>query len=289
MSLLHSDPEAQVRSLAELARLALALSTASQHRYARLAQGAETRGARRTAAVFARLAEEEAATSETLLAWCREAGAEPERKPAAMPPDIFRPWDELADSALVSPYRALAAAVAARDRAFAYYSYLAARADEPSVRRAAERLASEELRHAARLRVERRQAWRHERPSTPPASTTEALTLQAAPLLAEAAEAHAGLAAALAAEGDARGAQVLEDLARIEAEEAGIALAPAAVGPAAERRRRALAPLERLFELYEQAASHAPDEAVLATAQTGLAITVERMERLSAVTSQAER
>jgi rubrerythrin len=285
MSLLHSDPEAQVRSLAELACLALALSTESQRRYARLAQATEGR----TAAVFARLAEEEAAASESLRAWCSEVGAEPERRPVAMPPDIFRSWDELAESVLVSPYRALAAAVAARDRAFAYYSYLAARADEPSVRQAAERLASEELRHAARLRGERRQAWRRERPSTPPASTIKALMSQAAPLLAEAAEAHAGLAAALAAEGDARGAQALADLARIEAEEAGIALAPAAPMPAGERRRRAMAPLERLFELYEQAASHAPDEAVLAAAQTGLAVTVERMERLSAVASPADR
>ena len=46
------------------------------------------------------------------------------------------------------------------ERAFAFYAYLAAAADDATIAREAEALAREELRHAALLRTWRRAAWR---------------------------------------------------------------------------------------------------------------------------------
>jgi rubrerythrin len=203
-----------------------------------------------------------------------------------LPDELARAWEELARSALLTPYRVLAQAVTSERCGFAYYSYLAARADDPAVRRAAEHLAGDALRRAAQLRRHRREAWRRERrlrlPS--PATTPEELARQAAPLLAEAAAVHSALAAAAAAEGDASAADLLRELASAEARESGLAV-PSTPLPAAtaERRRRALIPLERLSELYEAAAGRAPSESMLAAAQTGLELTVARLRRVSSI------
>ena len=89
--------------------------------------------------------------------------------PAAGPRRL--PWRFLEGSTRREPvgpahtYRALAIAVRNKERAFAFYSYIAAEARSPGVRALAEDLARDELEHAAVLRRERRRAFRRERPA----------------------------------------------------------------------------------------------------------------------------
>jgi len=289
MTLLHRDPDTVVRSLAELADVALALETQAQRRYDELARILAQRGESTVASLLRELAAAAGGHAAQASGWRAQLGAEPPARSRALPSEIADAWDELARSALLTPLRVLAQAVTGERRVFVYYSYLAARAVDPAVRQAAERLAGEALRRAAQLRRHRREAWRRERRSHPPApaTTPEELVRQAAPLLAEAAAAHAALAAAPSTGGDVAAADLLQDLAQAEAREAGVP-APEPVPPprglsAAERRRRALMPLERLSELYEAAAERASSEAMLAAAQAGLELTVARLRRVASV------
>jgi len=68
--------------------------------------------------------------------------------------------EEEGSSRVLTPYRALAIAVRNEERAFAFYSYVAAEAPEESMRKLAEELAKDELEHAFLLRRERRKAYR---------------------------------------------------------------------------------------------------------------------------------
>ena len=64
---------------------------------------------------------------------------------------------------LLSAYRALSMAVRNEERAFAFWSYVAAHAGDADIRHAAETMAHEELGHVATLRRERRSAFHAER------------------------------------------------------------------------------------------------------------------------------
>jgi hypothetical protein len=66
---------------------------------------------------------------------------------------------EIKASRLTTPYRALAMAVRNEERAFAFWSYVAAFTADPEIRKAAEAMAREELAHVATLRKERRSAY----------------------------------------------------------------------------------------------------------------------------------
>ena len=72
--------------------------------------------------------------------------------------------EEEARGATLSPYQALAFAVRNEERAFVFYTYVAAEAEDPAVRALAEELARDELEHAALLRRHRRRAFHSERP-----------------------------------------------------------------------------------------------------------------------------
>ena len=58
--------------------------------------------------------------------------------------------EDLAELRLVTPYHALSIAVRNEERAFAFWSYMSADSDDPTIRREAERLAREELGHVAK-------------------------------------------------------------------------------------------------------------------------------------------
>src|SRR5690606_37647004 len=112
------------------------------------------------------LVAEEQSHIDTVLAWGeRLVGAVPEgsRFVWRLPPDIARSWDEIAGSALLTPYRVLSIAVENEETAFAYYAYIAAGAVDEALRTQAELLAAEELGHATLLRRERRKAYHRER------------------------------------------------------------------------------------------------------------------------------
>jgi hypothetical protein len=70
---------------------------------------------------------------------------------------------DVRDSSLSTPYTAWALAVRHRQRAFVFWTYIIALAEDPLVRRTAEDLAREALSDGNLLRRERRLAWRAER------------------------------------------------------------------------------------------------------------------------------
>ena len=271
----QDDPGTVVGSLVELAAIIRVLRGEEKRGYADIARRLERRGATAAAHLFRRLADEVVEDAEGMT------------DAPALPAAVTQPWEDLAGSTLLTPYRALAQAVTAAQATFTYASYLAARTPDPAVQRAAERQAQEQLRRAADLRRWRREAWRQEREHRPPPVRSCAeLAHAAAPMLAEAAAVHATLADAAEA-GEPERADRLRRMAAAEAQEAGDAW-PAAplpslpldLGPE-QRRERALVPLERLFELFEAAAAQASDEALLAAAQTGLATITKRLRQLT--------
>lgn len=107
-------------------------------------------------------------------------------------PATFRREDEANAAALLSPYRTLSIAVRHEERAFSFWTYVAAQSDTPALRDLAERFARQELIHAAKLRQARRRAYRAER-STRPRRAREAP--RPAEMRAEAARLEAGFAA----------------------------------------------------------------------------------------------
>ena len=192
--------------------------------------------------------------------------------------------EEEVRSHLLTPYRALAIAVRNEERAFAFFTYLAAHADNDDVRRLAEESAKDELDHAALLRRERRKTWRsqdrHEMRGHPEAekvgSVAELLARATAIERAAAAE-HRALAAALAAKGDQTVARLFEQAAADEQSAGDDAAArlgqpahgpdmPRAVSPA-QTIRDGLRILEDTFERYAQISEHSADEALLVEAQ----------------------
>ena len=80
-----------------------------------------------------------------------------------LPADLSTSWDKVCGSALLTPYRAFALAVENEERAFSFYAYLAAHAEDARIRAEAEKLGAEELRHAALMRRWRRRAYHAER------------------------------------------------------------------------------------------------------------------------------
>ncbi len=165
---LTSEPSTPIRSMDELLAVAMAMEKESADRYADLAARMRAAGRQELAEVFDRLVREESGHIDMIAGWSQQLR---HHKPGtltaeAMPHGVFD--DE--NMALVSPelldaYRSLAIAVRNEERAFAFWSYVAAQGASPEIRDAAERMAREELEHAKTLRRERRKAFvrhRHE-------------------------------------------------------------------------------------------------------------------------------
>lgn len=193
---------------------------------------------------------------------------------------------EEGSSRMLTRYRALAIAVRNEERAFAFYSYIAAEARDEKTRALAEELAKDELDHAFLLRRERRKAYRERGRKEAlqlPATVEELFTLaartewRAAAYHGELARQHLEKekrpsAFAQAAADEARCAKELA--ARI-----GLPLGekPAAASPDIEQ---GLVLLEEIFETYADVAERSKNEKVVQEAQ----ILAERaVRRLSLV------
>ncbi len=117
--------------------------------------------------VFDVLATRERERVDSLSAACLTAcGKRPDTSDLRWTPIDLVPAAEIADirdSSLSTPYTAWALAVRHRQRAFVFWTYVIALAEDPSVRLTAERLAREALSDGNLLRRERRLAWRAER------------------------------------------------------------------------------------------------------------------------------
>ncbi len=170
-SLLGEDPGLDVVDMATLVQIARAIEDEAVRRYEQLAKLMDDRGEPAVAEAFRAMRDEELSHVVAVDRWAAALG---DPVPAAeefewrLPADLSSSWDDVAGSALLTPYRAFAVAVENEERAFAFYSYLAARAGDEQVRAEAEKLGVEELRHAALLRRWRRRAYHRERRSRQP-------------------------------------------------------------------------------------------------------------------------
>lgn len=216
-SLLRHDPDIDVVDMATLAGVARAIENEAVRRYALLAQLMDERGEPATAAAFRVMLEEERNHVAAVDRWAASVG---EAEPAdedfqwLLPNDLSSSWDDIAASALLTPYRAFAVAVENEQRAFAFYAYLAAHAENAQVRAEAEKLGGEELRHAALLRRWRRRAYHRERrmaqQSRIEIDSPDVLRAVLAHHEAAIASTHLALVPRLTRAGDAASAQLLQ-------------------------------------------------------------------------------
>jgi hypothetical protein len=164
--LLTAVPPAPVRSLSELYAIAFDLAERATQRYGALAERIDE-NSWPVRAVFEVLAKRERDRCDSLSAACLGAcGKRPAASDLRWTPIDLVPAAEIADirdSSLSTPYTAWALAARHRQRAFVFWTYVIALAEDPSVRLTAEGLAREALSDGNLLRHERRLAWRAER------------------------------------------------------------------------------------------------------------------------------
>ena len=166
MSLLKSEPAGSVKSLEELFAIASAMEQEAASRYAEIAGRMRREGSPALAEVFERLSAEEQGHLASVVHWSRKTkGQDPD--PARIRWQLPETFDDegaaTASPRLLSAYRTLSIAVRNEERAFAFWSYVAAHAESTEIRQAAEAMAHEELGHVATLRRERRKAFHDER------------------------------------------------------------------------------------------------------------------------------
>jgi rubrerythrin len=167
--LLTAEPAGALASLDELFALANVMEQEAATKYSQFAEEMLRQGRPELAAVFTDLAAAELEHVASVTRWSQSRrGKVPDPTLARwQPPEIFGndASAEIRTSRLMTPYRALAMAVQNEERAFAFWSYLAAFSKEAEIKSAAEAMAREELSHVATLRKERRRAYHREHPA----------------------------------------------------------------------------------------------------------------------------
>jgi len=165
-----SEPAGTLESLDELFALANAMEEEAANRYAGLAEDMRRQNKGALAEVFAQLAAAEREHVDSVTRWSQS------RRGKAPDPALVR-WEapetfdaetarDIGTSRLATPYRALAMAVRNEERAFAFWSYVAAYSKDSEIKQAAEAMAHEELGHVSTLRKERRRAYHKEHEET---------------------------------------------------------------------------------------------------------------------------
>lgn len=285
--LLPYPPELTAGTIEEIVAAAYALERAAAARYQNLGRAMRQVGHEDVARVFEDLAAEEqrhVASVERLSASLLS------RVPTQdivrwVLPDTFGP-EEAGPTALLTPYKTLGIAVRSEERAFAFWTYVAAGATDATVRTQAETMAWQELLHAAKLRAARRRAYHAERAARRPAAPTgdralslEALGVERGRIDGEAAAYLSAAAARLADLGDSESAVLLRGVAgEIAALMRGVA--PSLLGDIAPdvqaRLHRAgrteilfdaTGVLERMVDRYVDLLDRSPDAAVTAELQ----------------------
>lgn len=285
------NPDVHPVTLAELVGIANAIEQESLRRYAQLAESMALRGEAATAAALRVMLDEERKHVDAVARWAASLGQalrDTEAFKRSVPADLWKAWDEVAGSALLTPYRAFAIAADSEQKAFALYSYLAAEATDPEVRTQAEQLALEELRHASLMRRFRRQAWHRERRDTLDAlpGVTSAEMLHA--LLGQHESGirahHRAIAARLRTLGDEESASLLECLAMSPSWPADSQAPPAEHalpdGGAAQLLVAAQESLEAFSETLE-GVLRTTEGALFAEVEKALASVVTRIAQLS--------
>lgn len=294
MGILKTEPAGRVASVDELMAIAHAMEREAGRRYRELSQRMRIQGEDEIAGLFAFLAGIEDKHADQVDTRARAIGG---KAPDAAQvrwelPENFD--EEEARSYLLTPFRALAIAVRNEERAFAFYSYLAAGTDDDQVQKFAEDFAKDELDHAGLLRRERRKAWRREGREGPfgfrkmdRPESAEMLRGQAAVMERSAAEGHRLLAASLRAKGDTEIARLFDEAAADEeacaewigskpTSESAMAVPEATPANVVDGLRL----LEFAFERYSDIVDTAADEAVMLEAQTLAERALRRLTRL---------
>lgn len=266
-SLLSAEPAGVLESLDELFALAHAMEQEAADNYDSLAKEMRGQGKDDLAEVFTHLAAAEREHVDSVTQWSQSRrGKRPDpamvrwEAPEALAPEAAA---EVKTSRLITPYRALAIAVRNEERAFAFWSYLAAYSHDPEVKKASEAMAKEELGHVATLRKERRRAYhqQHERDiaeaSTTPQPLIDArrLEFRLAAQLGEIEQRQSGPAAVRTRE------------IRQQASKMADAVAGFGSFPASMERKDPLEIAEALVEGYLDAAERASDAACVESLQ----------------------
>ena len=307
-SLLHEDPDIDVVDMATLVAVANAIEEEAVRRYEQLADLMERRGEPATAAAFRVMLEEERRHVTAVHHWAASVG---ESVPLAdtfewrLPPELSSSWEEIAGSALLTPYVAFAMAVENEQRAFSFYAYLAAHAENAQIRAEAEKLGAEELRHAALLRRWRRRAYHRERRPARQVpleiDSVEMLRDVLAQKEASISRIHHALAQRLELAGETADAQLLERMIPISLRPPASTVQSPTGSPAAKRildaagstetdPRRLLVdaqkPLESLADILEAAMVDA-DGDLFEEAANAMHSVVERMAEISMAITRA--
>ena len=281
MTALKSEPPDSVRSLDELLAIAYALEHEAAEHYAAFARQTRQEGNAKLADLFEKLAEEERHHEHYVEEWsAQKTGKAPD--PAAIRWDVPETFDvesgaELASSRLANAYRILAVAVQNEDRAFALWSYIAARAPTDDLRTAAEKMARQELQHDWDLRRARRQAYHAEGLSK---------SHRGAKTLAILGQTESQLALKLqyaAADTAGHSAEELQRLSNEARDTAAILTGTAAADKAEDDGDDILTIAERLAEGYLEISDHSKDESEIAQAQKLAERAVLRLAQLRAL------
>jgi rubrerythrin len=288
--LLTRHPAARAVTLRDLVGIANAIEQEAVRRYGQLADLMERRGERETAEALRKMQHEELAHVTTVAKWAaelNEAVPPPEEFQWQLPPELAASWDDIAGTALLTPYRAYSIAVRNEERAFSLYVYLSAHAEDVRVASEADKLAGEELEHAALLRRWRRAAYHKDdsgkRRARARIATVEDLDAYLREREAEIAGCHHALAARLEALGDPESAALLVALLDEPTRPASLATAchdadcqasdPVRVLAAAQKRLELLS--EDLADVLETA-----DAELFSAAEQALTNVVGRLARL---------
>lgn len=294
-------PVHHLRSMDELMDIAVAMEREAAARYEALAAQMHGQGAADLAALFDRLAELEREHGQGLERWAARTGGRPPES-VAIAWEMPETFGSEADGPGLTPYDALAVAVRNEERAFSFYSYLAAMADDAAVRQRAESMAREELEHVALLRTMRRKAFHANRPKRRMRVRDLAgLRALAHGLEGEAADLCQSLADSAEGAGDVPTAAVLREVAAAARARAdGLAADPAippmtraaVVRDSGVLTAGSLTPVgalrlsvqnaDEVLDAYLEAADLAAEEDVLAEAQRLAGSATDRLIRLRA-------
>ncbi len=184
--LLAAQPPAPVRNVGELYAIAFTQTERAAERYGKLAAAGDE-AFEPVRCVFEVLGQRERERAEAIEEACIAAtGHPPAQADLRWVPIDLVPAEELSDienSQLSTAYGAWALAVRHRQRAFIFWTYVAALAKTRNVSAVAESMAREALHDGNLLRRERRQAWRTERKEARAGDATAAAELYSAALL----------------------------------------------------------------------------------------------------------
>ncbi|ERJ17489.1 Rubrerythrin protein [Salinisphaera shabanensis E1L3A] len=279
------DTLPEIRDVETLFAIAVAMEAEAAERYARSARRMDEAGQPELAALFRELEAEEREHETGVEGWAGRQGIDANRgtvfrwqSPESLTEAQFA---EAGGEALMTPESALNLAIHNEQRAFSFYVRIGTQAEDAQLRRYAERMASEEINHVARLRLARRRAYRERRDARTRAPIFEDVARLAEYVDAQRAEARDALSHAAAgcrAAGHRRIARALEALSAPCITQRAAAVDDAgALAIIDAQLRRAEAVYDRLIRTAEQTS----DETLLLTAQTHAATTLEHLAKLN--------